>query len=88
MSTQTIVIGGKNKESVKKPIVFVSLIEIIDSRTVSIITDVLKPNQWKYIELICKNYGNGFDILFAYDDPLRREKGTLYLGFWNDGVVE
>lgn len=88
MSTQTIVIGEQNKAPAKKPIEFVSLIEVIDSRRVSIFTDMLKPNQWKYIELICKDYGNKLDILFAYDDPLQREKGSLYLGRWNDGVVE
>lgn len=27
-----------------------------------------------------------FDIMFAYDDD--RTKGTLYLGYWNDGIVE
>lgn len=26
-----------------------------------------------------------FDIMFAYDDD--RTKGTLYLGYWNDGIV-
>jgi len=47
----------------------------------------MTPSQFKYIELICKNYGNGFDLMFAYDDPSKREKGVLFAGYFNDGVV-
>lgn len=88
MSTQTIVIGEQNKVSANKPIEFLSFIEVNSRKDVDVNTDILQPNHWKYIELICKDYAAGLDLMFAYDEPLRREKGTLYLGRWNDGVVE
>lgn len=42
------------------------------------------PSDWANIELVCR-YGS-FDIMFAYDDS--RNNGCLYLGHFNDGVVE
>jgi hypothetical protein len=55
--------------------------------------DNASPNIYKYLELICKNYAqydelNYFDLIFAYNDPNNRGRGTLYLGHWNDGVAE
>ena len=40
---------------------------------------------WNYIELICKDYTEGVDLMFAYDDD--RNSGCFYLGQFNDGVV-
>lgn len=46
------------------------------------------PCSWKFIELICSNYGSDeLDLMFAYDDPTKRHDGVLYLGKFNDGVV-
>lgn len=45
---------------------------------------------YKYVELICRNYDktdNGFDLMFAYDDPSDRGDGVLFVGRWNDGKV-
>lgn len=44
------------------------------------------PRSWKNIELITKNYDQQFDIMYAYDDS--RQGGSLYLGHFNDGIVE
>ena len=46
------------------------------------------PSKFKYIELICKNYNGGRDLMFAYDDPSNRNNGTLFIGFWNSGTVK
>ena len=86
--TNTIVIGEKNKASANKPIEFLSAIEVNGRKNVDVNTDIIQPNQYNYIELICKDYAAGLDIMFAYDDPNCRDSGALYIGRWNDGVVE
>lgn len=50
--------------------------------------NVIKPNTFNYIELICSNYASGNDLMFAYGDPSERYKGILFIGKWNDGVVD
>lgn len=45
------------------------------------------PADWDNIELICKDYANGMDIMFAYDDADYREDGVLYIGYFNEGLV-
>jgi len=44
------------------------------------------PDEWNTIELICRSYCNGLDLMFAYHTHARNI-GCLYLGQWNDGVV-
>lgn len=44
------------------------------------------PENFKFIELICKNYkGGNYDLMFAYSED--RALGLLYLGHFNDGIV-
>jgi len=43
------------------------------------------PSDWKNIELICKDYSKGFDLMFAFSEE--RNHGTLFLGHFNDGIV-
>lgn len=47
-----------------------------------------KASDYRYIELICRNYSEGYDLIFCYQNPQHRENGVLYIGEWNDGVVE
>lgn len=51
----------------------------------------MKPCDYAFIELISKDYGvflnQKYDLMFAYNDPERRQNGTLYLGKFNDGIV-
>ena len=44
-----------------------------------------KPSAWDNIELICRNYAEGMDLMFAYDDS--RKDGILYVGYFNEGLV-
>jgi len=102
MSTQTIVIGQTCTTKNLVPIEFSKVLALsthgVISRDSTDIIEILpvgylKPTDYKFIELICKNYysptnGCWLDLMFAYEDKLLREKGLLILGKWNDGVVE
>jgi hypothetical protein len=82
--TKTIVIGASFQDD-NKPIVFN---DYLDANSVSS-AFVGIPSQFKYIELICKNYNNGCrDLMFAYNDPNERSYGELYIGHFNDGIVK
>lgn len=50
----------------------------------------LKPNQFKYVELIMSRYGNkvGTDLIFAHNDMETVKDGRLFLGDWGDGFVD
>lgn len=79
--TKVTIIGGATPIQKKKPIEFVKSIgsiSILNARAVTFM--------WDNIELICKNYGDGFDLMFAYN--YNREDGIAYLGHFNDGIVE
>ena len=79
--TNVTIIGGVTPIQKKKPIELVKTIS-----TLSILNARAVTHMWKNIELICKNYGNGFDLMFAYNN--KREDGIAYLGHFNDGIVE
>jgi hypothetical protein len=82
--TKTIVIGT-SYQPVQKPIEFNEYLDATEFSSAF----VAIPSQFKYIELICKNYNNGCrDLMFAYDDPRNRNNGTLFIGFWNSGTVK
>ena len=79
--TKVTIIGEATPIQKKKPIKFVKsilLLGICNARAV--------PYMWDNIELICKNYVDGYDLMFAYNS--NREDGVAYLGYFNDGVVE
>lgn len=87
MITKTIIIGQTDNETpIKKPIEFVHCLGKYDRKILNKSALAL-PNTWHYIELICKDY-DGMDLMFAYNNPEKRKKGYLYIGYWNDGVVE
>lgn len=67
-----------------KPIEFISAVQ-----TDKISTEVYcKPNEYHHIELICKDYSDGLDLMFAYYEGRRESTGVLYFGHFNDGFVE
>jgi hypothetical protein len=82
--TTVIVLDNSKKDNGKlKPIQFTHFI----SDDGKLDTDVVHPNMWENIELVCKNYnGENLDLFFAYDDN-ERDEGGLYLGHFNDGIV-
>lgn len=83
--TKTIVLGVEPTEKKKTKIEFVKV--LTEYHTIKEHVNTL-PKRWNYIELVSKDYGEGMDLMFAYDDPNKRKDGTLYIGYWNDGVVE
>jgi len=77
--TEIKIIGEEKIKSNLKPIRFE---KYLDNNTLCGVC--CNVSSWKDIELIKKN--RGFDLIFAYDD--KRSTGLLYLGQWNDGIVE
>ena len=79
--TKVIILGQEPKKEKKlKPIEFTDFLEI----TKEIKQTETNPRCWDNIELIGKY--DSFDIMFAYDND--RNKGCLFLGYFNDGVIE
>ena len=88
--TKCIVLGEDNSvQPVKKPIKFIWVVtnEKLANTAKQVDNACGKPNQFAHVELVqqasSKDY---FDVMFAYDQ--NRNDGCLYLGHWNDGVVE
>lgn len=82
------VLGSKAKTNQPKRIEFKQC--LIAGSNPELVTSHGDPSMFNYIELICHNYsglGDGDDLMFAYDDPNRRDNGVLYLGNFNDGIV-
>ena len=88
MKTKCIVIGEEAPKNEAKGIEFIrQLFHITNKNHLEIVNALDYPNDWQFIELICKNYVNNVDLMFAYNDPNKRHLGSLYIGRWNDGVV-
>lgn len=86
--TITIVLGY-NAKSVRKPIEFRLFLDIDETfERADLVEDC--PKDWKYIELICKEYRGieSLDLMYAYDNPKDRAMGRFFIGQWNDGYVE
>ena len=80
--TKIIDLTKEAKEGkVLKPIEFVKYIRPRGQR----ITAQTNPSDFKLIELICRKYTDGYDLMFASDD--NRNLGGLYLGHFNDGIL-
>lgn len=83
--TKTIVLGEHQNKAITKPIEFKYY---LDARLdVNPAFNIHPPYKFNYIELICKNYKGSYDLMFAYNDP-RRDDGTLFVGFWNNGTAK
>jgi hypothetical protein len=87
MATKVIVLGSEEKETNKKPIEFVGYLKVNFKFSKVGETEIEQPSKWENIELICKDYCDGFDLMLAYDDSDSRGDGTLYKGYFNDGIV-
>lgn len=81
--TKVIILGQVPNEE-KKPIEFLKEIDF----DLQIIKPRNSPKEFKNIELIARKWDTDdlLDLMFAYDDD--RICGYLYLGRFNDGVVE
>jgi hypothetical protein len=93
MSTQINIISNHRQDKVKKiPIEFKYALNQVKSNYPDILRPIKtgedSPKDFNFIDLICKNYLSGCDLMFAYDFADQRELGVLYIGYFNDGVVE
>ena len=79
--TKVVILGQiPEEEKPKKKIEFVKYLD----NNLNICSASKEVDHWENIELIAKNY-NEYDLMFAYNSD--RNYGTLYLGYFNDGVV-
>jgi hypothetical protein len=81
--TKIIILGEEPQKKEQKKIEFRKVLSddfIVDSA-------FQEPCSFENIELICKDYSRGFDLMFAYSSPKNRGLGVLYIGHFNDGVV-
>lgn len=85
--TKTIIIGAVENERKGKAIKFTHFLET-NKQILKATDECFTPNTFNYIELICKDYDEKFDLMFAYYHPSDRTEGILFLGQWNDGFVE
>ena len=86
--TKTIIIGEPKDKAINKTIEFLTHINLVACDEVSAEPVDSRPHEWSFIELICKDYAAGLDLMFAYDDASDRSNGLLMVGRWNDGVVK
>lgn len=83
MATKVTILGEQPIEQEKKKIEFVYIIDIVG---LSFIEAIMQANDYTNIELIRKNdKSNCYDVMFAYNED--RNKGAIYLGHFNDGIV-
>jgi len=81
--TKVIILGQEPEKKKGKPIEFK---KYLDDNMKFAGGPIANPSNFEVIELIAKNYCNNFDLFFAYDED--RQTGVLYLGHYNDGIVE
>ena len=82
--TKIINLFGNKEEKKGKPIEFIKFVDESSGETAT--SNHVKPKDWDNVSLLCKS-GDGFDMMFAWDsdDP---DTGCVYLGHWNDGIVD
>lgn len=79
--TKVVIIGEQSIEAPKKKIEFVKYFTKVGLSDAGSL-----PKQYENIELISLDYCSGYDLMFAYGK--HRSLGLLYLGHFNDGVVQ
>ncbi len=85
MATQINIIGKHQQDKVKKiPIEFKYALNQVKSNYPDILRPTTtredSPKDYNFIDLICKNYLSGCDLMFAYNLADKRELGVLYIG--------
>lgn len=79
--TKITIIGEEPKIKELKKIEFIKVLK----RDLIISNSFFNTESFSNIELISLNYTKEFDLMFAYNS--NRNKGALYLGKFNDGIV-
>jgi len=83
--TKTIILSEIEAEKApKKPIEFIAHL----TSDLQIKRAAASPSSFRTVVLICKNYTQKYDLMFAYNEKPSDNGSTLYLGKWNDGIVE
>jgi len=79
--TNISVFGEDKDKQSKKPIEFVHWIDIDEGLSEAI----SEPNEYENICLLGRNSTNRYDFIMAWNNT---EGKDLFLGNWNDGIVE
>ena len=86
--TNIRIIGENNPP--KKKLMPIKLVKFLSLG--ELVKDVeANAGNYKNVELICRNYfsSEGYDLIFCYDDNRNNHsEAVLFLGYWNDGIVE
>jgi hypothetical protein len=64
---------------------FIDTAKVTRNEEVAISTKIC-ANHWDHVRLVIKGNLDEFDTIAVWDDN-SRESPSLYLGYWNDGVV-
>jgi len=81
--TKVTIIGNEQEcKKELKPIQFVKKLDGGGNYTV-------KAEKWENIVLLCRDYEDGLDLMYAYDDKKdnRHTYRAVVLGHFNDGIV-
>lgn len=82
--TKCIVIGEERKKDLTPIEIELVLNSALEFETSD---DIYSLSDFKYVELICKDYDGVSDLIFFYNNKNERNKGILAIGQWNDGIV-
>lgn len=87
--TKVSVFGQPTEQKELKPIEFVKCLYSDND-----FSEDFNESEWDNVTLITRNHnGAGMDLILCYpNDNINKDgsvnKGVLYLGHWNDGVVK
>jgi hypothetical protein len=87
--TKVIILGQEPKQKKPTPIEFLYILKSTFQENVSEIkfTETCqKANHWQEVILLRKNYACGLDLFFCQNPESM--KRAIFLGHFNDGVVE
>jgi hypothetical protein len=82
-----MVIGENLTMEKKKQIELLCSLNIDLNFVENSVENAMKASEYSFVELICKNYDKDIDLIFTYNNPIKRSEGVLWTGYWNDGVV-
>ena len=90
MTPNIRVIGEQQTQTKNKPIELLYLLVLGDDAYSCSMFDNEDgyATDYKNIELICRNYREGLDLIFCYNkDRNDPNQAAFFVGRWNDGVV-
>lgn len=86
--TKTRTLWGTEEPAKKKPIEFLQFARNKQGTCRRVLVDTSSlPDSYDHVVLLARSGAYPLDAMLAYDDA-NPEKGDIFFGHWNDGVVE